>query len=235
MTGPLATPQIVPVTQTAAAPKRIGHAEGKQRRRRAILDAAQQIVAEEGEPGLTMRGIAARAGVALVTPYNLFGSKKGVLEALCEEQLQDFFVTFPTRGSATGASKLFDLIDFNFEIWSQAPDFYGAFLEILYGRTGHEMEPTIWEPRIAVVQKLLADAISAGDLVGSTPLLTVARNVIRLLGATTQEWIHGLITLEQAHHESAIGALMLIGSYTTEKFGREFSRIKRKYDYGRAP
>src|SRR5689334_17684663 len=51
-------------------------------RRRRILEAAAQLIRASGGAGLSMRTLAERAEVSLATPYNLFGSKSGVLTAL---------------------------------------------------------------------------------------------------------------------------------------------------------
>ena len=56
--------------------------QGKERRRRRILDAAAQLVEAEGLDGLTMRRLSDAAGVSYATVYNLVGSKEDVLVAL---------------------------------------------------------------------------------------------------------------------------------------------------------
>jgi AcrR family transcriptional regulator len=50
--------------------------------RRAILEAAQKLFAEQGYASTTMAAIAAEAGVALKTVYVAFETKSGVLRAL---------------------------------------------------------------------------------------------------------------------------------------------------------
>ena len=67
-----------------------GHDAGKLKRRRAILDAAREIITTLGDAGLTMRALAARAGVSPATPYNLFGSKQAVLQAVYDADQEEF-------------------------------------------------------------------------------------------------------------------------------------------------
>jgi AcrR family transcriptional regulator len=51
--------------------------------RRRIVAAARDLLADEsGPPGFTVEAVARRAGVARMTIYHQFGSKRGVLEAL---------------------------------------------------------------------------------------------------------------------------------------------------------
>src|SRR6516165_2111236 len=51
----------------------------KAARRSAILDAARSLILEGGRGDFSMPALAAAAGVSLVTPYNLFGSKASIL------------------------------------------------------------------------------------------------------------------------------------------------------------
>jgi len=53
--------------------------------RRAILDAAMQLVEEEGIDGFTLREVARRAGVSHNAPYHHFEDKAAVVAALAEE------------------------------------------------------------------------------------------------------------------------------------------------------
>jgi AcrR family transcriptional regulator len=56
--------------------------------RRALLDAALQVLTEEGLAGLTLRAVARRAGVSEAAPYHHFASKAALVEALVVETLQ---------------------------------------------------------------------------------------------------------------------------------------------------
>ncbi|MFX8339372.1 helix-turn-helix domain-containing protein, partial [Acinetobacter baumannii] len=57
----------------------------KAERRSRIIKAARDLIRETGDAGLSMRALAAKAGVSLATPYNLFGSKRAVLVAVLED------------------------------------------------------------------------------------------------------------------------------------------------------
>jgi AcrR family transcriptional regulator len=55
--------------------------------RRALLDAALQLLTEQDLAGLTLRQIASRAGVSEAAPYHHFASKADLVEALVVETL----------------------------------------------------------------------------------------------------------------------------------------------------
>ena len=53
--------------------------------RRTLLDEAALLIREEGEAGLSMRRLAARAGVSRTAPYHHFRDKQELLCAIAEE------------------------------------------------------------------------------------------------------------------------------------------------------
>ena len=50
-----------------------------------ILDAAEELLLDEGLDGFTMRGLAKRCGYTAPTIYHYFGDKKGLLDTLLEQ------------------------------------------------------------------------------------------------------------------------------------------------------
>ena len=59
----------------------------KHARRRAILDAARTLILEDKTRDFSMPELAQKAGVSLVTPYNLFGSKSHILLEIVREDI----------------------------------------------------------------------------------------------------------------------------------------------------
>jgi AcrR family transcriptional regulator len=67
--------------------------------RRAILDAAEALLASSGEDGLAIREVCARAGVTPPTLYHHFGDKAALLERVVDECFADFDRAFSGRGA----------------------------------------------------------------------------------------------------------------------------------------
>jgi AcrR family transcriptional regulator len=59
----------------------------KTERRTRILDAAERLIRETGGTDFSVRALAAASGVSAATPFNLFGSKEGLLYALLSRSL----------------------------------------------------------------------------------------------------------------------------------------------------
>lgn len=56
--------------------------------RNRILDAAEVLIAETGDTSFATRELAIRAGVSAATPFNHFGSKRGILSAIVDRSLE---------------------------------------------------------------------------------------------------------------------------------------------------
>lgn len=82
-------------------PKHHGNRHGRsEEARAAVLEAADDILAERGFAGVTIEGIAARAGVAKQTIYRWWPSKTDILfEALAEDAAAHFTVRGDDLGS----------------------------------------------------------------------------------------------------------------------------------------
>ncbi|WP_378743137.1 TetR/AcrR family transcriptional regulator [Nocardia brasiliensis] len=102
------------------------------RNRQLLLDAAQQLVREQGVDGLTMDALAKRAGVGKGTVFRRFGSRSGLLMALLdhsERKSQESFMFGPPplgpgappveRLVAFGRARVFD-IDVEGELYRAA-------------------------------------------------------------------------------------------------------------------
>jgi AcrR family transcriptional regulator len=203
--------------------------KGKFSRQLAILNAAREIITELGEAGLTMRTVAARAGVSLATPYNLFGSKQAVLLAILEEDFSEFSEAFERRASKDAFVRLFDLIDLSIEHYKRSPEFYKPILSFLYVNMGSPVGMKAWEPQIAHVRTLVADAVRAGDLREQTPVALVSATLTRVFRATAQEWVGGLLTLDEARNELGAALGLLLTSLVAEPAQGKFARVRERY------
>ncbi len=67
--------------------------------RRAILDAAEQLLATVGEQGLSIREVCARAGVTAPTIYHHFGDKAALVARVVDDCFADFASAFAHRAA----------------------------------------------------------------------------------------------------------------------------------------
>lgn len=63
----------------------VARMEGKARNRTALLEAAREVIVEEGHRGASLGVIAGRAGLTTGAIYSIFGSKRDLLIAVIED------------------------------------------------------------------------------------------------------------------------------------------------------
>jgi AcrR family transcriptional regulator len=95
-------------------------------RRRRILDAACQMLASGGMDGLTLRGVAERAGVTVPTIYNLLGAKEAVVAALIAEALDAQESAMAALPRQRGIARAQAAVRTSVELYFGAPERYGA-------------------------------------------------------------------------------------------------------------
>lgn len=70
--------------------------------RRAVVDAAREIVATEGVHGLSLEAVAERADVAVQTIYNRVGGRSALLTAVAEQAMEESRVYMDAAYAADG-------------------------------------------------------------------------------------------------------------------------------------
>lgn len=113
--------------------------EGKEARRQRIVEAARELIRETGDTGLSMRAIAARANVSLATPYNLFGSKRGIVTAVLEDA-REFAERFSTLRDLSAVERIFMAVRITLDYHVQDPVFYRTLWVALLDPRGGDAE-----------------------------------------------------------------------------------------------
>ena len=205
------------------------HERGKNKRRRAILDAAHDIILREGEAAMTMRAMAAQAGVSPATPYNLFGSKQAILQAIYDEDYENFARYFEAHASHDALVRIFDLADVSIAYFELQPDFYRALFGILQRHSGSEVDSKSWSLRKSYLRGLIEDCVAADELRADTPVELVSSAMLRIFKAISQEWVDGGLTLDEARHELGASVGLVLASLITAKGAPRFEEARRRY------
>jgi AcrR family transcriptional regulator len=205
------------------------HERGKQRRRRAIVDAARDIISREGEAGMTMRSMAAQAGVSPATPYNLFGSKQAILQAVYDEDLEQFRTYYEQRRSGDALARLFDIMDVSITYFEREPEFYRALIGILQRNAGSEIGASAWALRLNYFRTLIEDNIAAAELRSDTPVELVSSALVRIFKAIAQEWVDGSLSLPQMRDELGTSFSLVLASLVTAKGEPVLDEVRRRY------
>jgi AcrR family transcriptional regulator len=195
-----------------ASPRPSRREAGKAERRRQIIQAARDLIRETGDAGLSMRGLAARAGVSLATPYNLFGSKRAIVVAVLQD-VREFQERFSSLHVADPLEKIFAALNISIEFYLGDPDFYrtlwSALFDISDGVRGEILNPR----RDAFWRGLLEEAAAAGAIAADIDLGLLHRQLELLLRSSMFDWAVGGIAGAELGAVTRHGyALILLGA-----------------------
>lgn len=189
--------------------------EAKADRRRRIIVAARDLIRETGDAGLSMRAIAARAGVSLATPYNLFGSKRAVVLAVLED-IREFHERFSALHQVNALDRIFQAVSISISYYVDDPAFYRTLWTAVLDMSGKELRSALITPqRNAFWRALIVAAAQEGAISPDIEVDLLLRNLDFTFGAVMLNWVLGEIGVEEL--EPAVGygyALALRGTAT---------------------
>jgi AcrR family transcriptional regulator len=198
---------------------------GKAERRRQIIQAARDLIRETGNAGLSMRGLAARAGVSLATPYNLFGSKRAIVVAVLQD-VREFQERFSTLRVADPVEKIFAALDMSIDFYVGDPSFYrtvwAAVLDVSDGVRGEILNPK----RDAFWRGLVEEAARAGAIAEDVDPGLLLRQLEAILHSVMFDWVVGEIAPARLGPMATHGyGLVLLGAAAPEWRGPLKARV----------
>ncbi|MFN3524146.1 MAG: TetR/AcrR family transcriptional regulator [Phenylobacterium sp.] len=216
------------LARTAPAPAGRREAAKTERRRR-IIAAARDLIRETGDAGLSMRAIAARAGVSLATPYNLFGSKRAIVLAILED-VREFHERFSRLPPSDALGRLFEALAISIGYYAEDPDFYHTLWSALLDTSGKELRTVILNPQShAFWAALIAEAGKDGAFAEGIDPDLLLRNLNLTFEAVMLNWVHGAIGAEELEPSVSYGyALALRGAASPAYAARLDHEVRRR-------
>ncbi len=199
--------------QASAEP--VGRREaGKRERRRRIIEAARALIRETGNAGLSMRALAARAGVSLATPYNLFGSKHAIILAVLED-VREYQERFAAARSADPIERIFLALDLALEYYMNDPRFYKTLWGSVFDASD-EIRSDVFNPRRnAFWLGLIVDAIGAGAIAEEIDGEVLLEQLDLILRSAMHGWVTGEIAQERLNATVVCGFALILGGAAT--------------------
>jgi AcrR family transcriptional regulator len=207
-------------------PPALGRREaGKAERRRRIIRAARELIRETGNAGLSMRVLAARAGVSLATPYNLFGSKRAIVLAVLED-VREFHERFSHLRASDPLERIFLAVDLQVEIYLADPAFYKTMWAAVFD-TSDDLRTTLWNPRRdAFWRGLIGAAAEAGALAPEIDQTWLRRQLDHVFRCIMLDWVVGILEADAVAPAARHGyALLLKGASAPDWSGPLHARI----------
>lgn len=172
----------------AASPGR--REAGKAARRQRIIQAARLLIRETGNAGLSMRALAARAGVSLATPYNLFGSKRAIVLAV-HQDVREFHQRFSVTRSADPIERLFAAVDMSVDFYVGDPKFYKTLWAAVFDTTDEVRTEILNPKRDAFWLGLVRAAADAGAIAEEIDLDLLVHQLDYMFRSVILDWVVG--------------------------------------------
>ncbi|RVT93185.1 TetR/AcrR family transcriptional regulator [Sphingomonas crocodyli] len=169
----------------------VGRRESAKEGRRQALVEATRASLTSGE--FSMRRVAELAQVSEVTPYNLFGSKAGLLAALYERMIRESETRLPAAGQADPLARVFAAIDGFRDNLARHPAFYRAFFAARLESRGGRSYATTSDAGVDYWHRLIGAAIDVGQIRPGRSADVLVRHFIHLLSGAVQEWIDSTV------------------------------------------
>lgn len=165
-------------------------------RREQLLDAAAAVVADEGPDGLTMEGVAQRAGVSKALPYQHFSDAEDVLLALAVREAaviaeRTSAVMSPglTLEEGLGAS-----LRAYFDVVEERGTLLGAIFQYRFKAARQQEVQEVW----AQLAGFFAQRFTEEHGLPKRLSLAAAYTFLTAVVGAQQVWLGGLVTRDQA-------------------------------------
>jgi AcrR family transcriptional regulator len=187
--------------------------QAKGARRDRILEAAHDLLREVDVESVTVKAIAARAGLSAATVYNLFGTKAAILSGVFDLDL----VTFETRVAGVAArdslDRMFQAIAIAADLYRADPAFYRTMMTARGGaRLDPALGPAVREPRARFWRRQVQDAIGDGSLRQDTVADVLGVVLVQIFSGALLDWTIDAISIDELEMEISFGfAAVLLG------------------------
>lgn len=160
-------PTLVPKQVAEADPASL-RARGKGHRRARLIRAARDLIAEREDGNFSMPELAARAGLSLATPYNLFGSKAAILHEVYRAETEGFRRTDKPVQRKPPVERVMATVAHTIRVFISNPQFYRSLSRSLSALGPDEMRklilPLAEAMFLPLVEELIADGAIAVDV-----------------------------------------------------------------------
>ncbi|HEY6878423.1 MAG TPA: TetR/AcrR family transcriptional regulator [Polyangiales bacterium] len=156
--------------------------------RRALIDAASELVKEHGPRGITLREAARRAGVTHAAPYRHFADKEALLAALAEEGFLRLREAIERALEGIPAAERLEVLGVAYVRFARA---HPSQFRVMFGAEMGDKRryPSLMQADQAVFD-VLCEAIRAAQQAGLLPPGNPAR-----LGMVQWSMLHGVASL----------------------------------------
>jgi len=191
--------------------------QAKGERRRRIIEAAYALLRDVDMNDVTVKAVAARAGLSAATVYNLFGSKAAVLSQVFDLDLHAFEERVAETASANSLDRIFDAITIAADLYRADADFYRSTMVARGGvRQDARLYAAVREPRMRFWRRLVQEAVDEGDLRRETDAAVVGVLLVQIAAGALIDWASDAISVDQLEIEMSFGFAAALASFAAK-------------------
>lgn len=161
---------------------------GVQERRRRLVKAASELIAERDDGSFSMPELASRAGLSLATPYNLFGSKAAVLAQVFERLVHGFHREPSWMNDLPASERILGVIDRLASAYEAQGRLFRNLWKALYGLDVSDHRQINVSLSNEIVHPLIRSLAEDGLLPQDMPLAAIETALVRLFDANFEMW-----------------------------------------------
>jgi AcrR family transcriptional regulator len=189
----------------------------KNTRRRAILDAARSLILDGKERDFSMLTLAEKAGVSLVTPYNLFGSKSSILLEIVREDIYERITHVEAPASDSLADWAAALSATLAEVYFRNRHFYRRMIVTLVAQQNADTQRASLEFSYRTFENALRHLQQGGILPDAVPVGVLARQCAHSVAGSLQQRLMQRGTEEMLRREIELGLLFLLAGICADR------------------
>jgi AcrR family transcriptional regulator len=176
----------------------------KTERRNRILDAAERLIRKTGGTDFSVRALAAASGVSAATPFNLFGSKEGLLYALLSRSLDQIVTDGLSFKSPDPAYHVIEAAENAVAAFLDDPEFLRPLYQVLLS-VSHPVHRPLFMERTFAYWKTAAQTVKSDE-----PDLQdiVAQALMAHFIGLLELWVHRDLNDDEFRRHAVFGVIL---------------------------
>jgi AcrR family transcriptional regulator len=198
----------------------------KHERRARLIKAARALMTENAGGNFSMGELAARAGLSLATPYNLFGSKTAILQAVFRAEMEGFHKRYKILAHLQPVEQVLATIGNVVNVFTREPAFYRSLTRSLMTIPSDDFSTSILPLSDNMFLPLVEGLIEAGAIRLALPAGVISMQLLRVFNSVFLLWALQNWSEDQLLQELKTGfSLSFIGLFEGENRAQMLAQL----------
>lgn len=186
-------------------------------RRTRILNAAERLIRKTHSTDFSVRALAVAAEVSPVTPFNLFGSKEGLLYALLSRSLDRFFSKGLVFKSTDPNYHVIEAAEIAVEIFVNDPNFLRPLYQVLLGVSHSQHRPKFMERTFAYWKTAVLTIPGITKTHGEANVNLLTHALMAHFIGLLELWVHKDFDDDGFRVHAICGIILMVSSVVSKK------------------